>query len=269
MRTKDKKDEAATKGSLLSRLLLIFGTLLLVLALAIAGYIAWQYVDAQNRYKEIKSVAGLEITSRTVVDIDLTLEELRFDWEALRILNPDVVGWIIVPGTNINYPIVQGKDNEFYLYHLFDSSNSGTGAIFVDYLGSPTLDGQNNIIYGHNMLDGSMFSDIFLYSNQSYFDEHRVLYLCTPELNYELSAIASINLSANAPLRQFTFEEEDSFLTFVREILATPLAAAPDLYQLINEAEQLYSFVTCETFDFDRRVILSCIPIRSVVPSEL
>ncbi|MCL2749851.1 MAG: class B sortase [Coriobacteriia bacterium] len=267
MSIEEETDEATPKGGLLSRLLLIFGSALLVMALAIAGYMIWQYWDAQNRYTQIQSVAGLNVNTQDGVDINTKLEDLRFDWDALRAINPDIVGWILVPGTNINYPIVQGSDNEHYLYHLFDDSYSGTGAIFADYQGSPTLDGINNIIYGHNMLDGSMFSDIYLYNNQDYFNRHSAVYLYTPALNMELTAIALINISENAPLRQFEFSGEDEFNAFVSDIIVSPISVVPNLYATIVEADALYSLVTCETFDFSRRVVLCCIPVRSVVPS--
>jgi len=269
MHKEDETGEAAPKGGLLSRLLLIFGIALLLTALAIAGFIIWQYVDAQNRYHHIQSVAGLTVTTQQLVDYDTSLQDLRFDWDALRAINPDIVGWVIIPGTSINYPIVQGRDNDHYLYYLFDESNSGTGAIFADYEGSSTLDGQNNIIYGHNMLDGTMFSDVFLYTNQDYFDRHRVVFLCTPTQNFELSAVASINISQDAPLRRFSFAGEDDFTAFVGEMLASPTAASSDLATSIAQTEKLYSFVTCESFDFSRRVVLSCVPVRSVIPSEL
>ncbi|MDR1358310.1 MAG: class B sortase [Coriobacteriales bacterium] len=257
--------ETTVKGGLLSRLLLIFGSILLVVAVLIGGYIVWQYLDAQNRYSNLQSVAGLELTtSQSVVDPNLQVDELSFDWEALSALNPDVVGWIIVPGTNINYPIVQGTNNDYYLYHLFDSSSSGTGAIFADYEGSATLTGQHNIIYGHNMFDGSMFSDMLMYTNQGYFDEHRRIYVCTPEANYELSAAAAINVAADAPLREFAFADQESFTAFVRQTLASPVTAAQDIEDRIAEAGSLYSFVTCETFDASRRIILCAVPTRTV-----
>jgi len=268
MRKKDKTDEAAVKGGLLSRLLLICGIVLLAMALAIGGYLVWQYMDAQNRYNEIQSVSGLDIKELQKVDANTKLEDLSFNWDALRAMNPDIVGWIIIPGTNINYPIVQGQDNQHYLYHLFDSTSSGTGAIFADYQNVPTLDGENNIIYGHNMLDGSMFSDIYLYSHQDFFDDHRVVYLCTPTMNYELSAIASIDISQDAPLRQFSFDDDAAFTAFVSDTLATPEASAPDLPTIIANTKTLYSLVTCETFDFSRRIVLCCIPVRSVVPTD-
>lgn len=257
---------AAPKGGLVSRLLLISSGILLLAALAATTYIIGQYVEAQNRYSDIRSVSGLELVFPEVVDPNLQLEDLIFDWDALRALNPDVVGWIVVPGTNINYPIVQTTNNEHYLYRLFDSTSSGTGAIFADYEGSATLKGQNNIIYGHNMFDGSMFSDILMYSDQDYFDTHRAVYLCTPELNYELSALATINVAEDAPLRQFSFEDQAAFSAYLEQTLAFPTAAAPDLPARIAETESFYSLVTCETFDASRRIILCCTLVRSVIP---
>ena len=262
------EDSAKKKGSLLSRLLLILGVGLLAAALIIGGYIVWQYLDAQNRYNEIKEVAGLEINMPDLVDANLQLEDLVFDWDALKEMNSDVVGWIIVPGTNVNYPIVQGDNNDYYLYHLFDSSSSGTGSIFADYEGVSTLDGQHNIVYGHNMLDGSMFSDIFMYTGQSYFDEHRTIFLCTPAANFELSAVAALDVPENAPLRQFIFDDEAAFTAFVQETLSSSVSSASDQEELVAKAKTLYSFVTCETFDFSKRVVLCAVPIRSVVPAN-
>lgn len=259
--------KAPAKGSLLSRLLLILGSLLLAAALIIGGYLIWQYVDAQNRYNDIRTTSGLEVSSPELVDSNLQLEDLVFDWDALRALNADTVAWIIVPGTNINYPVVQGTDNSYYLYHLFDSTSSGSGTVFVDSEGSATLDGLNNIIYGHNMFDGSMFSDVLMYTSQEYFDNHRVVYLCTPQRNYELSAIAAINVSADAPLREFNFKDQEAFTDYVSEILALPEASSPDLQTTIAEAESVYQLLTCETYDASRRIVLCCVPVRSVEPN--
>jgi sortase B len=255
------------KRDLVSRLLLICGIILLLLALCIGGYLAWQYLDAQNRYREIQSVSGLEVAFGEKVESasELPLEKLHFDWDNLLERNPDTVGWIIVPGTQINYPVVQGANNEYYLYRLFDDTASGTGTVFSDYQGSKTLDAQNNLIYGHNMLDGSMFSDITMYTNQDFFDEHTVVYLGTPERNYELRTVATSKVDQNAPIRVFDFDSDADFTDFITEMLANPLAAAPDLDTVKQETQNLYSLVTCNTDNNTLRVVLSCIPVRSVV----
>lgn len=260
--------KAAKKGGLLSRLLLIFGILLLAAAVGIAGYVVWNYLDAQNRYHDIQSVAGLEIDSPEVVDADLQLADLNFDWDALREINPDVVGWIIIPGTSINYPVVQGYDNEIYLHMLFDQTYSSSGAIFADYEGSPTLDGLNNIVFGHNMLDRSMFSDIIMYLGQDFFDEHRTVFLCTPEMNFELSAIATVNIPMYTYLRQWEFISDEELDEFIYEQIGEPDTYASDMDDLIASTYNVYWFVTCDNFDASRRITLCCVPVNSVVPSN-
>lgn len=236
----------------------------MVIALVSLGIIGWQYLDAQNKYRDIESVAGLDVDTLETVSADTKLEDIKIDWAALKLINTDVVGWIIVPGTNINYPLVQSYDNVYYLNHLFDKSTSASGAIFLDEDGSATLDGQNNVIYGHNMLDGSMFANVREYANQGFFDTHRVVFLCTPERNYELSAIAALNVSENAPLRQFSFASDEAFTTFVRSTLASPTTSVSNLSSVIADAKSLYSLVTCEANDASVRFVLSCIPVRSV-----
>jgi sortase B len=193
------------------------------------------------------------------------LEDLYFDWDALRAANPEVVGWIIVPGTQINYPIAQGANNDYYLYHLFDDSSSGNGSIFLDYQGSKTLDAQNNLIYGHNMLDGSMFADILKYTNQDYFDEHMVVYLGTPARNFELQALSTIKIDQNAPLRVFDFASDEDFKVFVDQTLANPVTASANIATFKDEPNSLYSLVTCDSYNNSQRVVLNCIPVRSVV----
>ncbi len=264
MRGSDNTKQAASKGSRLWRLLFVLGAVLLVVALVAIGVIGWQYLDAQNRYRDIQSIAISGADSVDNVSADTRLEDLTFDWAALKLINPDIIGWIIIPDTGINYPVVQSIDNVYYLDHLFDRTSSASGAIFADAEGSATLDASNNIIYGHNMLDGSMFAGIRSFTSQEYLDAHKTVLLCTPTRNFELTAIAATTISENAPLRQFSFSSNEAFTGFVRETLASPSAAVSDLSAVIAETESLYSLVTCESFDASVRTMLCCVPVRSV-----
>ncbi|MDR2673200.1 MAG: class B sortase [Coriobacteriales bacterium] len=252
------------RNTVLSRTLLIGACVLIAAALAIAAYVVWGYLDAQNRYAHIETVAGLEVETENVVDSELTLENLHFDWDALRGLNPDTVGWIIVPGTHINYPIVQGLDNSYYLYHLFDESSSGTGAIFADYKGPRGLDGPNNMIYGHNMWDSSMFSDLIMYTSQDFFDEHTVVFLGTPARNYELRALTTLKIVGTAPVRLFDFESPADFHAYLDKLFVNPVTTAADFQETKATTPSVYSFVTCNTYDNNYRIVLSCVVVRSL-----
>jgi len=90
------------------------------------------------------------------------------DWDALRSINPNVVGWIVVPDTSISYPIVQGTDNAHYLRHTFSGTRNASGAIFLDYRDTPSF-GRHVRLHGHNMRDGSMFAPLHGWDGDVFF----------------------------------------------------------------------------------------------------
>ncbi len=106
------------------------------------------------------------------------------DFEALRESGPDIIGWLSLPDTAINYPVTQADDNEYYLRHLYDGTYNKVGCLFADYENKADFSDRNTIIYGHNMRDGSMFAMLNEYDEQSYFDTHKQMYLVTPEGGY-------------------------------------------------------------------------------------
>jgi len=112
------------------------------------------------------------------------LPEINF--KALQAVNPDVIGWIYSPDTTINYPVVQGDDNAYYLKHLADGTENRNGCPFLDIQNKPDFTDDNSIIYGHHMQNGTMFASISWYEDQSYYDEHPVMYLMTPRAAYRI-----------------------------------------------------------------------------------
>ena len=112
------------------------------------------------------------------------LPEINF--KALREVNPDVIGWIYSPNTTINYPVVQGDDNAYYLKHLAGGTENRNGCPFLDVQNRPDFTDDNSIIYGHHMQNGTMFAGISWYEDQSYYDEHPVMYLMTPTAAYRI-----------------------------------------------------------------------------------
>lgn len=88
---------------------------------------------------------------------------LQVDFNKLEEINPDVIAWIEIPGLEISYPVVQGRDNDYYLHHLITGENHKSGSIFMDFHNQEDLSDRNTIIYGHNMKDGSMFGTLDQY----------------------------------------------------------------------------------------------------------
>lgn len=129
-----------------------------------------EYKKAKDEYEEISERAILKNPElKFISDKETSLEKLfteknlkpfNIDFEYLKSINTDTIGWIFIPFLKINYPIVQGKDNEHYLTYTFNHSKNKSGAIFLDHQNKADLSDTKNIIYGHNMKDGSMFGKL-------------------------------------------------------------------------------------------------------------
>lgn len=101
------------------------------------------------------------------------------DLEALQAVNPQVIGWIFIPGTNIDYPIVQGEDNQYYLEHTWDGQDSKVGAVFMESTDAPDFSDYSTILYAHNLRSGTMFSALHSYKEQVFWEENPYVYIVT------------------------------------------------------------------------------------------
>lgn len=113
-------------------------------------------------------------------------EELMEQAHEMQETYPDAIGWIYVPDTNINYPIMQGEDNDFYLTHGADGRSLKCGCIELDYRCENRFQNNFNIMYGHNMRNGSMFANVCRFKEKSYYDSHPYGWVYTSDAVYRL-----------------------------------------------------------------------------------
>ena len=133
------------------------------------------------------------------VEDDPVMEEMTgISLAALREVNPDVTGWIRIPETKVDYPILQGEDNDFYLNHTWEKEPNSLGSIFLEHQSSPDLTDYNTIIYGHNMKNGAMFGDLDLFSLQRFWEEHPYVYILTDDgvYRYEIFAFCQAEVES-------------------------------------------------------------------------
>lgn len=116
--------------------------------------------------------------------------ELKINFSVLESKNSDTVGYIYSEDTPINYPIVQGYDNQYYVNHRFDGAYSSFGTIFVDYRQPSDFSGSYTVLYGHNMDNGSMFAELLKYRTQDYYDNHKEMLIHTPDKKYTLEVFS-------------------------------------------------------------------------------
>ncbi len=110
--------------------------------------------------------------------------------EALREVDPNVVGWVDIPDTMLSYPVMQGKDNDYYLYHSWNGESNGVGAIFMDYRNSADFSDFNTILYGHRMGNGTMFHSLHDYKEEGHWEKFPSVFIVTDEglREYEIFA---------------------------------------------------------------------------------
>jgi sortase B len=239
--------------------LLIIGIVCLALAIALAGFLLYRSLSAQAGYQHASAAAGLELEAGEQVPADADAEYLAdINWDALQQINPEIVAWILVPDTRINYPVVQAGDNDYYLTHLFDRTDSSVGAIFLDCDNAPTLGDRNNMIYGHNMMDGSMFASLQSFREQAFFDENRTVYIATPEHVLTLQTVAVVVCEGDDELRQLGFADDVGFRAYLNELLNYAVIADADATAQVS---QLFMLATCTDLNNSKRTILLLAPI--------
>lgn len=128
-----------------------------------------------------------EVTTATqkVLTKDV-IEELKGQAQEMQETYPDAIGWIYVPNTNINYPIMQGEDNDFYLTHGTDGRSLKCGCIELDYRCENRFQNNFNLLYGHNMKNGSLFANVCRFEDKSYYDSHPYGWVYTADSVYRL-----------------------------------------------------------------------------------
>ena len=140
------------------------------------------------------------------------------DWDKLRKINPDVVGWLYYEDTVIDYPVVKGQDNDRYLYTLFDGSVGGFGTLFADAETEAPFRQFNTIVYGHHMRDGSMFAPLKRLKASSYAEEHPQLELITPEGKFHLVIWAFLNQPADSQIYMTNIQDKDERAAYLELI---------------------------------------------------
>lgn len=211
-----------------------------------------EYVEMQPYRSEAEAQVTDTQPQKDNLVQEATKEPDSRKFAALKKVNPDFVGWIHIPDTKISYPIVQTDDNEKYLHTGFQGEENAAGSIFLDYESRSDLSGQNNIIYGHNMKNGTMFRDLLLFKDREFFETHRRFTLYTPEREISLKAIACYYGVADADIRRTDFENQEEFEEFVRRVISPcTFAEYPD-----RPIRAVYTLVTCSYEINDARTYL-------------
>lgn len=194
---------------------------------------------------------AIMVASAAPPSLKLTAPEKQVDFDALRAVNGHTVAWIYSEGTPIDYPVVLGEDNAFYLNHTFSGRPGSAGAIFMDMDNQGDFSDANTAIYGHHMRNGSMFASLDKYRKQSYYDEHPVIHLYTPGGDYAIELFSAY--VRDASLLPHDFDSPEDFLAYVDQIKALSDFKSD---VTIGADDRIVTLVTCNYNYDDARYVV-------------
>lgn len=224
----------------------VISTLILLIAIGIFCFAAWKLVTIYLDYKtgvdeytaleeyadNEKVTEGLEdsMDANDTMgdewgDAELTEQsgssrfesmENPIDFDSLQEINPDVIGWLEMEAVDtINYPIVQGEDNDYYLHRTFQRTDNFAGSIFMDYMNKSNFGQRNTIVYGHNMKNGSMFGSLKNYRDQEVYKKSPYFWIYTPTRIYKYEIFACAEVDKFGQDYQITFRDKEDFQEFI------------------------------------------------------
>lgn len=190
------------------------------------------------------------------------LAEINLD--ALREVNPDVVGWIMIPDTKINYPIVHGEDNWHYLWHTWDNRENAGGSIFVEETGNPDFTEFRTIVYGHNLSNGAMFGSLSNYRSQKYWESNPYVYLVTDEgvFRYEIYATYMAEVAGKTYALEIGDQLKASFIRMTLEEADYETGIQPAV------TDRIITLSTCIGHADYRRVVHARLAMTEVTVNE-
>ena len=198
---------------------IIFG-LVFIVSSAGAGMTIYRYRQADKLYDDLEDTYVVPDAVQTQTEEKQEKAPFSVDFESLSKENSDVIGWLYSEDTPINYPVVQSKDNDYYLHRDLHGEYLFNGTLFADCRCSAVGTNQIHIIYGHNMKNSAMFGTLSNYSEQRYYDEHPVLYYLTPDGDYRIELFSGFTTEADSDIYKTEVGNAEEFEVFLEEMKA-------------------------------------------------
>lgn len=241
----------------------IVSNIILVIAIVVFAVSAYKLYGIFSEYnkgdKEYQKIQDLVIN--TDKKDDTKEETFSVDFEKLLEMNSDVVGWIrFDEPSEINYPVVQGRDNEEYLKRTFEANTNKLGTLFVDVNNPGDFSGRNTFIYGHNMKNGSMFSQLLKYKDDSFYKEHPYFYIYTPDgkvRTYEIFSAGVVKDTSDSYIMDYADDAAfQTYIDYIKQQSAYPTSAE------VTTASKIVSLSTCTNVRDDERFLVHGVMIK-------
>ena len=174
------------------------------------------------------------------------------DFESLKKVNEDIIGWIRVNALDISYPIAQSTNNDYYLHRTFERVDNFAGCIFMEYQNHSDFSDKNTIIYGHNMKNGSMFGQLKKYGKEDFYKEHPCFYLYTKDgvWQYDIFSVRVVDELSDS--YTMTFASTDAYRSYLDQAVRKSMY---DTTATADVTDSIITLSTCTSKDTDRLIV--------------
>ena len=225
----------------------------IIIVIALCG-IVFSLYKILNWKKDVDDNRETQTEINEYVQVEPEKDEFNINFEELSKKNEDTIAYIYVPNTNINYVVVKGTDNEYYLGHNFDKKKNSGGWMFMDYTNTGDVTDKNIVIYGHNMKDGSMLANLRRTINKDWYentDNHTLIYANKNGV-YKYKVFSQYLIEAEDYYINTYFESDEVFKNFVKTIKRRSYNS----YDLdIDSVKSVLTLSTCSSIG-DGRVVM-------------
>jgi len=206
-------------------------------------------------------LAGMKATETAETATEEQSEVIPVKFEELQAVNPDIYAWITVPGTVIDYPILQhASDNTYYLMHNIDGSYGYPGCVYTENMNSKDFTDNNTVIYGHNMKNGSMFAQLHKFEDPDFFNENREVLIYLPDEVLHYTIFAAHIYDDRHLLYSFDFTDPEVYQKYLDSIFSTrDMSANIDKDVTVTADDQIITLVTCIGSQPNNRLLVQAV----------
>lgn len=208
MSRKPAEGKKKRKSDVVFKIIIIILICIIGVSLYKVSTILWEYHQGSKQYDQVKEVANTEKSTDNI------------EWKSLMNKYKNVKAWLYSKNTVINYPVVQGNDNSYYLHHMVNGKTNWKGTLFIDYRCKKPFQDHLTIIYGHHMNDGSMFRSLVNYRKHDYYVKHPKMLLITPDAKYDIEIFAVDTIPSDSDKYKFYFSgdaDKQAYLNWIRK----------------------------------------------------
>lgn len=197
----------------------------------------------------------------------VVVPERNFDWDHIIDTCKDIYAWIYIPGTNVDYPILQSgedKPENYYLDHNLNGSKGYPGCIYTQRLNSKDFSDHNTVIYGHNMKNGSMFNTLHQYKKDDYFEENRYAFIYMPDGTvYVYDLFAAYTFNDKLILNAYDCETEDGFQEYLDKVYNKDINGKLRDGVEVTGADKIITLSTCISGSPKRRYLVAGVLVET------